>query len=599
MSPLIVFPLVLSLLLYLLPALLFRRSSYRFSREYLVSTSGTSDGVFQNSSLAYALQLSTFGPFFAWGVAGDWIPGVLNSIFFGFGLFFLYLGRHRIAAFVRDALASDQSITIHEFLAKSHGESAWIRVVASSLTIVALWGIVMAEMFGIATVLAPVLGTGPGATYLVVIGLFLLMFLYSTTGGNDGVMRTDQLQLGFAYLGLWGAVVGMLVLIGYSPTSRTAAGAVPVLYLGLFGIAWLLFRRGRFLSIGRQSSENGRGVPAAWRAYLTIEKVINVLVVVAVAAMIAFTVRYVVSAGPSSIGRSAMTSVTLSTGMSTLALAALAILPLLYQIVDITNWQRFAAVGELGKQVGPGRKALLIYAVEAPLVWIALIAFGGLAAATFAQLKEAANPSSEYITLLTSGGTALMSATAAAFLVAAFAIGLSTMDAVFSATQCAFQYDMLPGFVSVGRGAWTTQRKVRATRIFALVTYFAIILLFYFAEKRLTFGRDNYLALLIAFYSAQLAFVPLVGGAFVAYRRGLPRSPVSAGTAVVALVAGAIAGIGATVTALVRGPSDLLLWGSIPACLIVSTLIYVFGWYRALAQLPTIDPQVAPARTSS
>src|SRR5882757_7899292 len=100
-------PMVLSLALYFVPATLFRRARYRFSREYLVSAHGASDGVFQNSSLAYAIQLATFGPFFVWGLNGDWIPGVWNSAFYCLGLLLLYLFRHRIADFVRGALAND------------------------------------------------------------------------------------------------------------------------------------------------------------------------------------------------------------------------------------------------------------------------------------------------------------------------------------------------------------------------------------------------------------------------------------------------------------------------------------------------------------
>ena len=33
-------------------------------------------GVFQNSAIAYALQMATFGPFFLWGAAGDFWPAV-------------------------------------------------------------------------------------------------------------------------------------------------------------------------------------------------------------------------------------------------------------------------------------------------------------------------------------------------------------------------------------------------------------------------------------------------------------------------------------------------------------------------------------------
>src|SRR5690349_5261275 len=109
MRLILLLPLVASLALYLFPVLLFRRKRYRFSRDYLVTQSGASNEVFQNASLAYALQLATLGPFFVWGVNGDWIPPILNSLFFCFGLSLLYFGRRHIADFVRAALSRDRS----------------------------------------------------------------------------------------------------------------------------------------------------------------------------------------------------------------------------------------------------------------------------------------------------------------------------------------------------------------------------------------------------------------------------------------------------------------------------------------------------------
>ena len=225
------------------------------------------------------------------------------------------------------------------------------------------------------------------------------------------------------------------------------------------------------------------------------------------------------------------------------------------------------------------KKALLRYVVEAPLVWISLLAFGALAGGLFGNLAESPNPFGDYALRLANVGNLAGAATAAAFLVAVFAIGLSTMDAVFSATQCAFQYDLLPALGRAGTGDTATARKIRITRIFSLVTYVAVITMLYVVEKYLSFGRDDYLALLLAFYSAQLAFVPLVAGAFFAARRPGGQSPVAPIFAVGALIAGASVGIGATVSAVVGGTGELFLWGAVPACLLVSSTIYAVGWY--------------------
>jgi hypothetical protein len=574
-------PIILSLALYFVPAVLFRRARYRLSRDYLVSARGASDSVFQNSSLAYAIQLATFGPFFVWGLTGDWIPGVWNSAFYCLGLSLLYAFRRPIAGFLREALAKDQSITIHEFLARSHGDSPWIRVIASGLTIVALWGIVMAEMFGISAALGPLLDIGSEGSFFFTICLFFLMFAYSTMGGNDGVMRMDQLQLGLGYIGIFAAVVGMIFLLGQTSPSNTPLATIPIVFFGIFGAMWLLIRRFQFIEPSHSAvfdeEEASKGI--TWRTYLRIEHGISILVVLTIIIMVLSAGTFVVTSGPRAVLEAVRQSAVSSTSMSGLALFALALLPLGYQIVDITNWQRFAAAGDPAHYAGgPGKTALLRYVAEAPMVWISLLAFGALAGGLFANLAESPNPFGDYALRLLNLGNLAGAATAAAFLVAVFAIGLSTMDAVFSATQCAFQYDLLPALDQAGTKDTSTARKIRITRAFSVVTYIAVITMLYIVEKYLSFGRDSYLALLLAFYSAQLTFVPLVAGAFFAARRPGGQSPVAPVFATGALIAGASVGIGATVSAVVGGTGELFLWGAIPACLFVSTTIYAVGW---------------------
>lgn len=548
-----------------------------------MSFNGASDDVYQNSSLAYALQLATFGPFFVWGLNGDWIPGVWNSMFYCFGLALLYVFRKPIANFLREALARDKSITIHEFLARPHKDSPWIRIIASSLTIVALWGIVMAEMFGIFSALGPLLGLGANGSYLFVIGLFFLMFAYSTTGGNDGVMRTDQLQLGLAYIGVFAAVAGMIFLLGHASPADVSHGSYPIVFFGGFGVMWLLTRRFRFIESSPDAetvNKNEAEKTSAWRAYLLIERGVSVLVVLTIITMVFAAGQFVISTGPSEVMQVLRRSTVTSTSMSNLAMFALAILPLGYQIVDITNWQRFAAAGDPNSYGdGPAKKALLRYVTEAPLVWISLLAFGALAGGLFGNLSVSSNPFGDLAVHLVNMDSLLSTVTAVVFLMAVLAIGLSTMDAVFSATQCAFQYDLLPALEHAGAKETSTTHKIRITRAFGLMTYLAVIAMLYLVEKYLTFGRDNYLAILLAFYSAQMAFVPLVIGAFVATRLPNGQSPVTPVFAASALIVGALVGIGATVSAVIGDTGELFLWGAIPVCLFVSSAIYSLGWY--------------------
>ena len=118
-------------------------------------------GVIQNASIAYALKMATFGPFFAWGASGDLWPAIIAALSFGLGLCLVYILRRPLLAFLDNALGRDQSITVHEFLARQYGNDPRVRLLAAGLTIFALAGLILAESIALAAVLKPVL---PAAT---------------------------------------------------------------------------------------------------------------------------------------------------------------------------------------------------------------------------------------------------------------------------------------------------------------------------------------------------------------------------------------------------------------------------------------------------
>ena len=137
MSLVLVVPLI-SLGLYLVPVYLLRRQTYPRAQDYFVSSEHTPPGVIQNSSIAYALKMATFGPLFAWGASGDFWPAIIISVFFGLGVGLMYVLRRPMLAFLNNALSRDRSVTVHEFIACQHGNDPRVRLLASGLTIFAL-----------------------------------------------------------------------------------------------------------------------------------------------------------------------------------------------------------------------------------------------------------------------------------------------------------------------------------------------------------------------------------------------------------------------------------------------------------------------------
>jgi len=103
-----------TLAIYVVPVLLLQRRDFRTAHDYFVSSGTTPPGVFQNSAIAYALQMATFGPFFLWGAAGDYWPAIINAVFFALGLLLVYRLRNRLFAFMEGALQSGESISVQQ-----------------------------------------------------------------------------------------------------------------------------------------------------------------------------------------------------------------------------------------------------------------------------------------------------------------------------------------------------------------------------------------------------------------------------------------------------------------------------------------------------
>jgi hypothetical protein len=155
--PLVLIIPLLSLVIYFIPTYLLGRRTYARAQDYFVSSGHTPPGVIRNSSVAYALKLATFGPFFGWGASGDFWPAIIYSFFFGLGVCLIYILRRPMLAFMESALNGDRSITVHDFIARQHGNDRRVRLLASGLTVFAILALVIGEALVLATFLKPIL----------------------------------------------------------------------------------------------------------------------------------------------------------------------------------------------------------------------------------------------------------------------------------------------------------------------------------------------------------------------------------------------------------------------------------------------------------
>src|SRR5215831_10680934 len=120
MSLLALLPLLLSLAICFAPIWLLRGLEHRRAQDYFVTSQYVRPEVIRNSSIAYGLRVAALGPLFLWGARGDLWPAIIAATCFGLGIYMVYILRRPLLAFVDDALSRDQSITVHEFVARQH-----------------------------------------------------------------------------------------------------------------------------------------------------------------------------------------------------------------------------------------------------------------------------------------------------------------------------------------------------------------------------------------------------------------------------------------------------------------------------------------------
>jgi hypothetical protein len=577
--------LIVCLSVGLIPVLLLRRKTFGRAQDYFVSSDHTPPGVIRNSSIAYAVKMAAFGPLFAWGAAGDFWPAIIFAVALGLGLYLLYALRRPILAFLGDALQRDSSITVHEFIAQRHGGDPRVRILAASLTVFALAGLIMCETLGISTVMKPLLSDDVGMTGLVVCVILAAMMSCAMLSGHSGVMYAAQLQLGVLYFGLFGATVFLMYLQVSTLGRLPVRGALAIAYAAAFCIAIPFYRRSRYVDRNVIVTTGADGQLSESRAAKRLSRfqgILNICISVLAALVIVVAVMEFSSEGVESVARDGIAALGAGTSVPIAGLMALLLLPLFYQVVDVTNWQQLAAFekdrdpsgGEAGPWSSAVRRVSAAYAIESPLAWLLLCMFGTLAFLSM-PAPGGANLMHDFIGGLLAQQNEVATTVLALLLACAVAIAFSTMISQFSAALSAVRYDLVPTLLRESQ-AEPAQAK-RATIASAGVLCLLIAAAFFFvdAAMNVSFTSSRFLALVFAFSCAQLALAPLVLGPLLAGTRGLEggSGTVGPGWALAILGAGAAIGVGSIVMFFVV-VDDTWLWVAVPACIGVGALLF-------------------------
>ena len=585
--------------IFIIPALLTRRQAHPSAQDDFVSPDHVLPKVIQNSSIAYAIGLATFGPFFAWGVSGDFWLAIVHAAFFGLGLSLIYALRRPMLEFLAGALSHDRSVTVHEFIARRHGNDPRVRVVAAALTLFALSGLVICETLGVATVLKPLLSGSAGLTDLFIAAVLVVVISCTILFGHAGIMHAAQLQLGLLYLGLFGSTAFLLYLQISELGTMPARGTFAIALIAVVCAAIVFYRRSRYVDsssirygVSNTAAAVGDRDPPQLRLLRRFQKILNSLIAIFTIVAIGIAVMELYVEGLPTLAHDSAAALQAGTHVSNLMLISLFLLPLFHPIVDIVNWQRLAAFEKdrdwnyfwERQWTAAFRSFCATYAVEVPLMRLLICLFGAVAGLTLAT-ADRGDVVQAFIAQLVAQENFVATTVLSFLLFSLFAMAVSTMSSLFSASLCSVRYDIVPMFwsepTSAQAHATEEAQATRWTMIAGAAIGLVVFAAFYLADARfeITFASPKFLVLVFGFSSAQLSFVPLVLGPLIAGSDGL--GTVSPRWALVVMGVSAAIGIGTTAAYLATG-YDPWLSAVVPGCLGSGALLFITArlWLR-------------------
>lgn len=532
--------LVLSpVLIYLVAALIERRRVVA-SSEFFLAANQVSSFEFANSSIGYGFQIASVSIFFAWGYLYGF-GALVNPVFWGVGIAFFALLLPRMTSY----LGSGK--TLHGYLGERYGSRA-LEVVASVVTLIAFLGTFIAELAWGSAVFK-MFSTNPVIVGFILTGMATVIAIYLVRAGQLNAMRTDQVQLIFTYFGFLALGVALIWLAGNGDGNAKAMSFLLSLAL-VFCLLVMTLMIWRQIKVEQRLVQQER-----FNFTRLVRPVLLALLAIAVFALAANLFRSLPNAENVKAVLTAPDFLDLSQG--TLNLTSLALLPLFWQFVDVTMWQRLAAVQLLPESDSPQRErlrpirvGLQRFAFESPVTWLFAIIIGiALRYAPIGINEETIWDGIGNIPIALRGSTDLLGqflgvGLALVFGAAIVAAMLSTADSMLMGALAVFSLDLAPKAKGADEPRATPGTSASAIRVgrIAIVLFVAAGLgIIWF---QLLTGTQV-LPILLGAYAAQLSLA-----ACVLATLWLGERPVHCGWAIASVVAGVAATGYATVVGL-------------------------------------------------
>jgi Na+/proline symporter len=574
-SYLVLVAVVVPLAIYVWGALRVPRTVVSTPADYFIAYRRIGTSPFADSSLAYAFQVATLYPFLYWGITGQVLPAIVNAVCWGLGILLF-------RAFLTPILArlggGAGPRTLHGLLGDAFHSRA-VQRIAAGATIIGMLGVALAESYWGMQVFRVLVPEDTQPFFAMMMGALLFVLLYIWYGGTWGSMKTDMLQLVFAYIGFT-CVFLYALWVFFRTGAAYRAESMVVSALMLVGAAAAVLVRLRFKVMpisGVSPLAEEDPTEAVWRRLARVMSLLTFCALVVLALSFGFLMMR-------SLPSMSLAPLLKPGDPGWLGVAALMFLGLFFQFVDMSAWQRIQAIGGTPtERRSSALHGLLVYAVESPFSWILCLALGTVLITVVPELATAqdkAGPLAAFPRLLLASGALGRVAVATLFMIAVMAVMFSTIDSALLAVMYAFVGD-IKGCRFETAEELTDEVKVRnARRELLLGKKAAFWLVLAICGGVVLLGAllktpDRLIGILVGFYSAMLALLPAV----VMMLRGARRW---SGTAVATgMSVGVVVAVGFTLWGL-REPSKS--WWAVfaaPAFAAVVPLLWPRGHRRA------------------
>jgi hypothetical protein len=556
------------------------------AREYFVASEHTPPRVVRNCSIAYSLQIATFGQFFGWGAKGEFWPAMIFAAMFGVGLYLIHRLRLPMLAFMSQALERDRSVTVPGFIARQHGNDARVRLIAATLSVCAFAGLIASAALGAASLVKPILPGGLNTTFPIACSLLVLMLLYTIPAGNSGAMRSAQALLGILYFSLIGSTLIVLYMLissaGQMPPQSTFAVTVLVACCAIV----LIYRKSRYIDTTRIGSPIfGEATDIELlgaHLFRRFSWIVNVLIAVLAATTLVFALIGLYAQGVTTVITENVSALRAGTRISISGLLTLVLLPIFYPIVDTTNWLRITALeidphldrADTSRTPDTLTRVLAMYASASALVWLLICMFGTIAVLA-TNTPGSADVLRSFIVRLASQQNDPADVASGLLLISVIAMAVLTSSAMFSTILATIRYDIIPTIwsnLAPERAQPSNQALARRRAVIAgssLCVVILIALLVLNDNLTLSFTNGRFLNVQLSCLCAQLAFGPLVLGPLISRNSAV----ISPAWAIAVIGAGVTVGQGVIIVSL-QPEHSAWLWSAIPACLGSGSSLY-------------------------